>query len=72
MAPHEGRKRRGGRPRLNPEAKATYFNMRTTPELRARIEASKESHGSASLVQEVERLVLVALEVEAEKRAHAA
>lgn len=66
------RRGRGGRPRINPEAKASYFNMRTTPELRARVEASQEAHGTSSLVGEVERLVIAALDAQDRQRSSAA
>jgi hypothetical protein len=64
------RKGIGGRPRLNPEAKASYFNMRTTPALRARVEASRRAHGTASFVQEVERLVKSALDAQEGQTIH--
>jgi hypothetical protein len=58
------RKGIGGRPRHGETAKAAYFNMRTTPELRARVEASRLAYGTASLVQEIERLVCAALDAQ--------
>jgi hypothetical protein len=58
------RKGIGGRPRHGETAKVAYFNMRTTPELRARVEASRRVHGTASLVQEIERLVCAALDAQ--------
>lgn len=58
------RQGRRGRPRINPEAKAAFLNMRTTPELRARVEASQRAHNTPSLVGEVERLVRRGLEAD--------
>ena len=65
------KKGKGGRPRLNPEAKASYFNMRTTPELRARVDASARARG-VPLVQEIERLVCAALDAQDAERSEAA
>ena len=65
------RKGIGGRPRLNPEVKAAYFNMRTTPELHARVVASARAHG-LSTVREIERLVRFALDAEAADKADVA
>lgn len=59
------RKGIGGRPRHVEKVKAAYLNMRTDPELRARIEASMAAHGTRSIVLEVERLVRAALDAEA-------
>jgi hypothetical protein len=58
------RKGIGGRRRLNPEPKTAMLSMRVTPAFRARVEASKLAHSSPSTVQEVERLIGVALDVE--------
>ena len=60
----EVKKGRGGRRPLGERPKAAYFNMRTDPELRARVEASAKARG-VPMVQEIERLVRVALAAEA-------
>jgi hypothetical protein len=54
-----------GRRRQGSQVKKAPLNLRTDPELRARIERSQETHGTPSLVREVERLLRAALDAEA-------
>lgn len=54
----------GGRPREGAEVKAAYLNMRTSPELRARVAASAKRRG-LSIAQEVERMIRCQLDAEA-------
>lgn len=58
------RKGVGGRPRHGAEVKTAYLNMRTDPELRARVEASAARRG-LSIAEEVERMVRFQLDAEA-------
>lgn len=60
----EAKRGKGGRPLHGDQPKKAYFNMRTDPELRARVEASARAHG-LPMVQEVERLVRRGLQAEA-------
>ena len=60
----KSRKGVGGRPRHGAEVKKAYLNMRTDPELRARVEASPARH-SLSIAQEVERMVRCQLDADA-------
>lgn len=53
-----------GRPRHEAEVKRAPFNMTTTPELAARVAASAAAHGNRK-TREVERLVRLALDIEA-------
>lgn len=55
------RKGIGGRPRHGAQVKDAYINMRTDPELRARIKASPGARG-LSIAREVERLVRLSLD----------
>lgn len=59
-----GGKGRGGRPRHGPAVKKAPLNLRTDPDLRARIERLAERDG-LSLTQEAERLIRLGLERDA-------
>lgn len=58
------RKGIGGRPREGAEVKKAYLNMRTDPQLRARVGASAARRG-LSIAQEVERMIRCQLDAEA-------
>lgn len=58
------RKGIGGRPRHGEQVKRAPLNLTTTPELRARVLASAQAHG-LTMTREVERLVVLALDIEA-------
>jgi hypothetical protein len=59
----------GGRPRHGARLKTAPLNMRTDPELAARVEASAEAH-RLSRTREVERLVRLALDLESRQAIH--
>lgn len=59
----KSRKGIGGRPRHGPQPKTVPLNMRTDPDLAARVGASAEAH-RLSRTREVERLVRLALDLE--------
>lgn len=63
------RKGIGGRPRHGSRPKTAPLNMRTDPELAARVEASAAAH-RLSRTREVERLVRLALDLERRQAIH--
>ena len=65
----KNRKGIDGRPRHGPRPKTAALNMRTDPELAARVEASAATH-RLSRTQEVERLVRLALDLESCQAIH--
>ena len=56
-------KNKGGRPRLGAEVKRAPMSMKTSPELRARIEDAAAASG-LSMAQEVERRLIDSFEIE--------
>ena len=59
----------GGRPRHGSRPKTVPLNMRTDPDLAARVEVSAATH-RLSKTQEVERLVRLALDLESRQAIH--